>query len=62
MAVDIADVSLQQFVEKRILDSDSKLLRDNKFSRVSHVICADMGVDSLTKSELDTHTWRNGKK
>lgn len=62
MAVDIADVSLQQFVQKRILSNDSKLLRENKFSRVTHVICADMGIDSLTKSELDTHIWRNGKK
>lgn len=61
VAVDIAEVSLQQFVGRRILDNDSKLLRDNTFSRVTHVICADMGVDSLTQSALDTHTWRDGK-
>ena len=62
VAVDIAEVSLQQFVGRRILDKDSKLLRDNTFSRVTQVICADMGIDTLTESALDTHTWRDGKQ
>ena len=60
VAVDIASVSLQQFVELRILDKDSKLLRSGDFARISHLICADMGVDSLTKCELLTYTWKNG--
>ena len=50
VGVDIADNSLRQFTER---------LMDNPTDRgkVTQLICADIGVESLTSSVLQCHTW-----
>ena len=63
MGVDISIGSLKEFVNLRILDKDSKLINNNNndFSKISHLVCADMGSDSLTRSDhLMTHSWGDG--
>ena len=54
VGVDIAVDSLKHFVDERLLmDSISDIQRQ----KVSHLISADMGKQSLISSILDTHTW-----
>ena len=63
VGVDISIGSLKEFVNLRILDKDSKLISNgNKdFRKISHLVCADMGSDSLTQSDnLMTHFWEDG--
>ena len=57
VGVDIATDSLKHFVNERLL-MDS--ISDAQRQKVSHLISADMGKDSLTASTLETHTWVTG--
>ncbi len=54
VGVDIAKASLEQFAGERLKNNPMK-------ERVTHLICADLGTESLTSSEnkLETHTWEH---
>lgn len=54
VGVDIAVDSLKHFVEERLLMSSNT---DAQRQKVSHLVSADMGRDSLSSSTLATHTW-----
>lgn len=51
VGVDIAINSVKQLVGER-LPADPQQAK-----KVTHVVCADLGKDSLTKTALPTHTW-----
>jgi ubiquinone/menaquinone biosynthesis C-methylase UbiE len=52
VGVDIAINSLKHFASDRL-----KSLHPDVRKKVTHLICADMGVESLTSTSLPTHTW-----
>lgn len=54
VGVDIAVDSLKHFVEERLLMPSNT---DAQRQKVSHLVSADMGRDSLSSSTLATHTW-----
>jgi hypothetical protein len=57
VGVDIAVDSLKHFVDERLLmDSISEVNR----LKVTQLVGADMGKDSLSTSCLETHTWKGG--
>lgn len=55
--MDIATDSLKHFVNERLL---MESISDPQRQKVSHLISADMGKDSLTATSLETHTWITG--
>lgn len=54
VGVDIAVDSLKHFVDERLLMPS---ISDSQRRKVTHLVSADMGKDSLTSSTLATHTW-----
>lgn len=52
VGVDIAKASLEQFARERLKSNPQK-------EKVTHLICADLGTESLTSVDntLDVHTW-----
>jgi hypothetical protein len=54
VGVDIAIDSLKHFVDERLITASVDVVQRKK---ISHLVSADMGKDSLTSTLLETHTW-----
>lgn len=72
VGVDIAENSLRHFIEERLLPSArtaaahaarqraaaaGRSFNAGDHLKVTHLVCADIGTESLTRSELEYHTW-----
>jgi hypothetical protein len=63
VGVDIAHNSLKQFTERLLTSSAGgadKSASATEHAKVTHLVCADIGTESLTESALPCHTWRSG--
>eukprot|EP01038_Epipyxis_sp_PR26KG_P004115 gene4115-5866_t len=58
VGIDIAKESLKDFVNRLLSPTMGK--KQEELIKFSHLICADMGSASLTNSQLEYHTWKNG--
>ena len=59
VGVDIAQNSLKQFTERLLTNSQGSGRTDH--AKVTQLVCANMGTESLTESVLPCHTWHSGQ-
>jgi SAM-dependent methyltransferase len=60
VGVDIAHNSLKQFTERLLTSSATK--GGAEHTKVTQLVCADIGTESLTESVLPCHTWKSGTR